>query len=86
MNIQGTWYNELGSTLFLEPISEAQFRGLYTTGVSATACAHGAFEIMGSTDTDSGGDTVGFTVVWKNNQSNCRSVTAWSRQAQTINE
>jgi Avidin family len=85
MDIKGTWYNELHSTMTIAEVSNGQIKGTYTTAVSATACAQGAFELIGRTDTDSGGEGLGFVVSWKNDGSDCESVTAWSGQAQTIN-
>ena len=85
MDIQGTWFNELGSTMVLRPVSRGQFSGDYRTAVSATACARGVFRITGRSATDIGGDTLGFVVSWNNRGSVCKPVTAWSGQAQTIN-
>lgn len=85
MDIQGTWFNELGSTMVLRPVSRGQFSGDYRTAVSATACARGVFRITRRSATDIGGDTLGFVVSWNNRGSVCKSVAAWSGQAQTIN-
>jgi hypothetical protein len=85
MNIQGSWYNELGSMMTIDPVANGQFTGTYTTAVSSTGCAQGNFTLVGLTDTDTGGEGVGFVVNWKNNKADCESVTAWSGQAQTIN-
>lgn len=85
MDIQGTWYNELGSTMVINPVANGQVTGTYTTAVSSTGCAQGSFTLVGRTDTDTAGEGVGFVVNWKNNQADCESVTAWSGQAQTIN-
>lgn len=86
MDVQGTWYNELKSTMVIDPIVNGQITGTYTTAVSATGCAQGkTFTLVGRTDTDTGGEGIGFVVNWKNNTTDCESVTAWSGQAQTIN-
>ena len=85
MNLQGIWYNELGSTMAISAVNNGQITGTYATAVSATACAQGTFELSGRTDTDSGGEGVGFVVSWQNASSHCESVTAWSGQAQNIN-
>jgi hypothetical protein len=85
MNLQGTWYNELGSTMVINTVSDGGFTGSYTTGVSSTHCAQGNFKLVGQTDTDSGGEAVAFVVCWQNDISNCQSITAWSGQAQNIN-
>jgi hypothetical protein len=85
MDITGTWYNELGSTMEIA-ISLGTVEGSYTTAVSSSACAQGSFNLLGTTDTDTGGQAVAFSVCWKNATSQqCNSVTAWSGQAQTIN-
>jgi Avidin family len=84
MDITGTWYNELGSTMVINQVSNGQITGAYTTAVSGTDCAQGSFTLVGLTDTDSGGEGVGFVVSWQNGTSKCESVTAWSGQAQTI--
>jgi hypothetical protein len=85
MNLQGIWYNELGSTMVISQVNNGQITGTYGTAVSATACAQGIFDLVGRTDTDRGGEGVGFVVSWQNAQSKCESVTAWSGQAQNIN-
>lgn len=85
MNIEGIWYNELGSTMVISQVSNGQIVGSYATAVSATACAQGTFDLIGRTDTDNGGEGVGFVVSWRNANSQCNSVTAWSGQAQNIN-
>ena len=77
MDITGYWYNELGSTMEINPVANGQFTGSYCTAVSS-GCAHGSFALVGQTDTESGGDAVGFVVCWKNASSNCQSITAWS--------
>jgi len=85
MDIKGTWYNELGSKMVIDPVSNGQITGTYVTAVSSTGCAKGNFGLVGLTDTDTGGEAVAFVVRWQNDNSNCESVTAWSGQAQTVN-
>jgi hypothetical protein len=85
MNLLGNWYNELGSTMTINDVTGGQIAGSYTTAVSSTGCAQGSFNLLGVTDTDSGGEGVAFSVCWLNTTSQCASVTAWSGQAQTIN-
>jgi hypothetical protein len=85
MNVEGTWYNELGSTMVITQVEEGVINGNYTTAVSSTGCAQGSFNLVGTTDTDSGGEGIAFSVCWQNDTSQCASVTAWSGQAQTIN-
>lgn len=84
MNLEGNWHNELGSTMVINAVRDGGFTGTYTTAVSPTGCAQGSFQLVGQTDTDSGGEAVAFVVCWQNDSSNCQSVTAWSGQAQNI--
>lgn len=85
MELEGTWYNELGSWMTINHVSEGGFTGTYNTAVSSTGCAEGSFALVGLTDTDSAGQAVAFTVCWQNNRSDCDSVTAWSGQLQNVN-
>lgn len=85
MNLTGNWINELGSTMVIDQVANGVITGSYSTAVSSTGCAQGSFTLVGSTDTDSGGEAVAFSVCWVNSTSQCASVTAWSGQAQTIN-
>lgn len=80
MDITGQWYNELGSTLLIQEVQNGYVQGIYSTAVSSQGCAQGDFSVVGVTDTDSGGQAVAFSVVWNNDQSSCKSVTAWSGQ------
>ena len=80
MGIDGTWTNELQSTLMINPVQNGEFAGTYTTAVSGDACAKGEFVVLGRTDTDSGGRSVAWSVCWKNDSSSCASVTAWAGQ------
>ncbi|HEX8072223.1 MAG TPA: avidin/streptavidin family protein [Pyrinomonadaceae bacterium] len=84
MNVEGAWYNELGSMLVITQVSNGVIWGNYITAVSATGCAQGSFNLVGTTDTDSGGEGIAFSVCWQNDTSQCASVTAWSGQAQTV--
>jgi hypothetical protein len=52
MNLEGTWHNELGSTMTINAVRKGGFSGTYTTGVSPTDCAKGSFKLVGQTDTD----------------------------------
>lgn len=78
MSLEGKWYNELGSTLEIKADDDGRLSGTYETAVSSAGCAHGVFDLLGTTDVDAGGDTFGFSVTWKNKQSSCNSTTAWS--------
>ncbi|HEX8597786.1 MAG TPA: avidin/streptavidin family protein [Chloroflexia bacterium] len=79
----GVWHNELGSTLFIDEVQGGLLSGRYQTAVSSSGCAHGIFQVVGVTDTESDGHNVGFTVSWNNASSKCSSVTSWSGQLLT---
>ena len=85
MNLLGTWYNELGSTLVIDSVANGQLTGSYITPVSAAAGVQGRFALTGQTDVDSGGEAIAFVVCWRNQEFQCKSITAWSGQAQTLN-
>jgi hypothetical protein len=85
MNLEGTWHNELGSTMVIDQVRDGGFSGSYSTAVSPTGSTQGEFQLVGRTDVDSGGEALAFLVCWQNDVSNRHSVTAWSGQAQTIN-
>jgi avidin family protein len=82
MGLEGTWYNELGSTLVVTEVSGNTVVGTYETATGG--CAVGQFEVLGRTDTDSGGQTVGFSVTWTNAQSRCESTTSWAGEYQDV--
>lgn len=85
MPLEGTWFNELGSTMTINGVTPAGFSGTYQTAVSTTGCAQGVFTLIGISDTDADGTSVAFAVAWTNGSSQCHSVTAWSGQLQIIN-
>jgi hypothetical protein len=84
MGLQGTWCNELGSTLTIEEVSGGMVAGSYETAVSSGGCASGSYAVQGTTDTDAGGQSVGLTVTWVNAQSRCSSTPTWAGQYQEI--
>ena len=84
MNLEGTWHTELGSTLVIERVEDGRLSGTYVTALSATGSAQGNFEVVVSTDADSGGEAGAFSVCWKNDLSDRHSATAWVGQAQRI--
>jgi Avidin family len=85
MGLEGTWYNELGSTLVVEQITDGTIVGSYQTAVSSTGCAQGAYPLLGKSDIDSGGQTVGFSVTWLNPVPPlCNSTTSWAGQYQLV--
>lgn len=84
MPIDGTWYNELNSTMVIR-VNAGSVTGTYTTAVSGAGCAKGDFDIAGRADTDQNGlANLGFVVSWENGQSRCESVTAWSGEYRTL--
>ena len=85
MGLEGTWHNELGSTLTIQSVAGGEIRGTYKTAVSSTGCAKGAFPVSGRVDAGSQADQpLGFVVAWVNGQSHCNSATAWSGQYQLV--
>lgn len=81
MDINGKWYNELGSEVEFKVI-ENQLTGHYHTAVGD---ATGIYSLVGqlnsSLDT---GQAIGFVVVWQNEHKDSNSVTCWSGQAQAV--
>jgi Avidin family len=75
MAIDGTWYNELGSTMDLQygPIP-GQIAGTYQSGVGTS----GQFALVGSYDPNN--NTVGFVVTWNNGTVERNSTTTWCGQ------
>jgi avidin family protein len=85
MGLQGTWHNELGSTLVVTEVTNGTVKGTYETATGGLAV--GKFEVVGRTDTDPqtpGGQTVGFSVAWINDQSQCKSTTSWCGEYFTV--
>ncbi len=82
MDLNGTWYNELGSSMTLV-ISGNSITGTYQTAVGN---ASGLYDLVGQTDTDNdSSQAIGFVVVWQNQYGSSDSVTAWSGQYQVVN-
>jgi hypothetical protein len=60
-------------------VTDDTITGSYTTAVSTKGCAKGKFQLVGrTTPPKNKNQVVAFTVAWKNDQSDCNSVTAWS--------
>jgi len=81
-NLNGTWYNELGSVMTIQTNGNT-ISGTYQTAVGD---ATGIYDLIGQTDTDN--DTcqaVGWVVVWQNQYGSLDSVTTWRGQFQVIN-
>ncbi|MFJ1706676.1 avidin/streptavidin family protein [Kitasatospora sp. NPDC088346] len=80
MTIAGDWYNELGSHMRLVASPSADISGTYT---SVTGHASGQHPLVGRYDPPAKtgcGATVGWTVVWQNEQGDAACVTSWSGQ------
>jgi plastocyanin len=78
MNPNGTWYNELGSTMTLTAVG-GNIQGVYQSGVGA----EGTFQLTGSYDPSNEPNiAIGFVVTWANAYNNYHSVTGWSGQIQ----
>jgi hypothetical protein len=81
MDLNGIWYNELGSRMELI-VQGKNITGTYHTAVGD---ASGIYDLVGQTDTDNDqSQAVGFVVVWQNQYGSSDSVTTWSGQYQTI--
>jgi avidin family protein len=85
MDITGTWYNELGSKMVIEEVSEGGFYGTYHTTVSASKPpAEGVYVLSGrlTDEMADGSQAIGFVVAWQNAYGDRGSVTAWSGELQ----
>ncbi len=81
MDLNGKWYNELGSSMTLS-VSGNNITGTYQTAVGD---ASGLYDLVGRTDTDNdASQAIGFVVVWQNQHGSSDSVTTWSGQYQVI--
>lgn len=82
MDISGTWYNELGSTMSITANSDGSLSGTYC---SAVGDARYEYSLSGRYDTApaSGGLSAGWTVAWLNSYGNAHSTTSWTGQYQT---
>ncbi|WEK38292.1 MAG: avidin/streptavidin family protein [Candidatus Pseudobacter hemicellulosilyticus] len=81
MNINGTWYNQLGSQMVLQ-VNGKNIQGTYHTKVGD---ASGIYELTGKMDIDNDASTaIGWVVLWNNQYGSSDSVTTWSGQIQEI--
>lgn len=81
MDLNGTWYNELGSCMTLA-VDGNNITGTYQTAVGD---ASGTYDLVGRTDTDNdASQAVGFVVTWQNQYGSSDSVTTWSGQYQIV--
>ena len=80
--LRGTWRNQLGSELILEPDPEGRLCGRYRSGTGEVAGT--SYPITGSYDPEPAGPAVvlGFVVDW----TAVHSVTAWSGQFQPADD
>jgi hypothetical protein len=75
MALDGTWYNELGSTMTLQyGATPGQLAGTYQSGVGTA----GQFRLVGSYDPNN--NTLGFVVTWNNGTVERNSTTTWCGQ------
>lgn len=83
MNINGKWYNELGSVMNLTIAADGTVSGSYQTAVGD---ASGIYPLAGRTEVDvtNNDQNIGFVVSWWNSSGNSHSVTAWSGQVQEV--
>lgn len=80
-NLNGTWYNELGSVMTIQTNGNI-ISGTYQTSVGD---ATGVYTLIGQTDTDNdASQAVGWVVVWQNQYGSSDSVTTWSGQFQVV--
>lgn len=82
MDIQGVWYNELGSNLVVKASGQL-LAGSYE---SAVGSSQGVYQMSGMIDpVQTSGQTFGMVVVWNNSTSDLQSTTTWCGQLQMIN-
>ena len=81
MDLNGTWYNELGSSMTLT-VNGNSVTGTYQTAVGEVSKT---YDLVGRTDThNDASQAVGFVVAWQNSYGSSDSVTAWCGQYQII--
>ncbi|WP_449399363.1 avidin/streptavidin family protein [Chryseobacterium wanjuense] len=81
INLNGTWYNELGSKMTIT-VNGNSIIGTYQTSVGD---ATGIYDLVGLTDTDNDtSQAIGWIVVWQNSHGSSDSVTSWNGQLQEI--
>jgi len=75
MDINGDWYNELGSKMAIR-VHGTTLMGKYQTAVGD---ADGVYELVGRVSVpDDNNRTLAFVVTWQNEKRKTDSVTAWS--------
>lgn len=80
MSLSGEWVNELGSRMKLEA-TDGELAGTYHTQVGN---AEGVYALTGAYDMDetAASQSLSFCVVWRNEELNSHSATAWAGQLQ----
>lgn len=82
-NLNGIWYNELGSMMKLK-VKGKTISGTYQTKVGE---AQGVYPLVGLIDTDNDlSHALGWIVVWQNRFGSSDSVTTWCGQVQNIDK
>lgn len=81
-NIDGAWYNELGSKMVLKTDGDGGLTGIY---VSAVGSAQDEYPVVGRYNPSQSPPTIGWVVQWTNSHKQSNSVTSWSGQLVTIN-
>lgn len=82
MDLNGDWYNELGSKMTFR-IGGADISGTYHTAVGD---ADGIYQLSGRLSVPADNSrTLGFTVAWQNNKRETDSCTSWTGEAREIN-
>jgi hypothetical protein len=83
MNVDGDWFNELGSKISLTMHGRV-ITGTYHTAVGA---GQGQYKITGYMDSDDDSNNViGWVVLWNNEQGDTKSLTSWSGQLQQADQ
>jgi hypothetical protein len=83
VGVEGTWHNQLGSSMTLE-VKGNELHGIYETAVGN---AKGKYSLYGArvSDPSSPGEALAFVVAWLNDEAGIsQSVTAWSGQWQEV--
>jgi hypothetical protein len=82
MTIEGSWYNELGSTMEIRQ-EGSTISGTYCTAVGD---AEGTYSLLGQINIkpSQGGQAVAWCVVWTNTSGHSDSTTSWCGQYQTV--
>jgi hypothetical protein len=82
MDIEGKWFNELGSSMMIQ-VHGSTVTGKYQTAVGD---ADGLYELVGRVSVPADDNrTIGFVVAWQNDKRKTDSVTAWSGEVREVN-